>query len=82
MLGLALNLRATHENTLVMRSSLSGDEDQGAEVPTVRHERRRHARCLPDPGGEFLGGWTGVTLLLMTSMLTADGQARRYVRRP
>lgn len=29
-----MNPRATHENPLVMRSSLAGDEHQGAEVPT------------------------------------------------
>ena len=31
-LGQALSPRATHENTLVMRSSLGGDKDQGAKV--------------------------------------------------
>jgi hypothetical protein len=31
----ALNPRATHGNTLVMPSSLGGDDDQGAEVPAV-----------------------------------------------
>jgi hypothetical protein len=31
----ALGSRATHENTLVMRRSLDGGEDQGDEVPTV-----------------------------------------------
>src|SRR5689334_11310896 len=40
----ALNQRATHENTLVMRSSLGGDEDQGAEVATVVRDRRRRVR--------------------------------------
>jgi hypothetical protein len=30
-----LNPPATHENTLVMRSSLGSDEDLGAEAPTV-----------------------------------------------
>ena len=43
-----LNQRATHENPLVMRSSLAGDEHQGAEVPTVARDRRRRARCVPD----------------------------------
>jgi hypothetical protein len=38
---------ATHANTLVMRSSLDGDEDQGAEVATVVCDRRRCARCVP-----------------------------------
>ena len=33
--GRALNPRAANENTLVMRSSLGGDEDQGAGAPTV-----------------------------------------------
>ena len=47
-LARALNPRATHENTLVMRSSLGGDEDQGAEVPRVVRDRRRRARCVPD----------------------------------
>ena len=31
-----------------MRSSLDGDEDQGAEVPSVVRDRRRRARCVPD----------------------------------
>jgi hypothetical protein len=31
-LARGLNPRATHENTLVMRRSLDGGEDQGAEV--------------------------------------------------
>ena len=43
-----LNLRATHRDTLVMRSSLGGDEDQGAVVPSVVRDRRRRARCVPD----------------------------------
>ena len=43
-LARALNLRATHENTLVMRSSLGGDEDQAAGPPTVMHDHRRRAR--------------------------------------
>jgi hypothetical protein len=43
-----LNPRATHRDTLVMRSSLGGDEDQGAEVATVVRDRRRRARCVPD----------------------------------
>ncbi len=47
-LGRALNPRATHENTLVMRSSLGGDEDQGAEMPGVVRDSRRRARCVPD----------------------------------
>jgi hypothetical protein len=34
-LAQALNPRATHGNTLVMRSSLGDDEDQGAEVKAV-----------------------------------------------
>jgi hypothetical protein len=34
-LGQALNPRATHENTLVMRRSLVSDEDLGAEAPTA-----------------------------------------------
>ena len=33
--GHASNPRSTHENTLVMRRSVDGDEDQGAEAPTV-----------------------------------------------
>jgi hypothetical protein len=33
-LARALNPRATHGNTLVMRRSLDGDEDQGDEVPS------------------------------------------------
>ena len=35
-------------DTLVMRSSLGGDEDQGAEMPGVVRDRRRRARCVPD----------------------------------
>ena len=31
-----------------MRSSLDGDEDQGAEPPTVVRGRMRHAHCVPD----------------------------------
>jgi hypothetical protein len=31
-----LKPRATHENTLVMRSSLDDDEDQGADLPKRR----------------------------------------------
>ena len=31
-----------------MRSSLGGDEDQGAEPPTVMHDHSRRARCVPD----------------------------------
>jgi hypothetical protein len=51
-LGQALNSRATHGDTLVMRSSLGGDKDQGAEVTTVVRDRRRRARCAPDrPAG-------------------------------
>ena len=40
--------RPTPENTLVMRSSLVGDEAQAAEPPTIMHDRRRRARCVPD----------------------------------
>ena len=47
-LAQALKLRATHENTLVMRRSLSADKDQGAEVPTIVRDRRRRARRVPD----------------------------------
>ena len=39
-LGRALNPRATHENTLVMRRSLDDDEDQGDEVPIVMRDPR------------------------------------------
>ena len=46
-LARALNPRATHGNTLVMRRSLGGDEDQGAEVSTDVRDRRR-ARCVPE----------------------------------
>jgi hypothetical protein len=46
-LARTLNPRATHENTLVMRSSLDGDEDQGAELPVVARARTR-VRCVPD----------------------------------
>jgi hypothetical protein len=31
-----------------MRRSLSDDEDQGAEVPTVVRDPGRRARCVPD----------------------------------
>ena len=47
-LARALNPRAAHENTLVMPSSLGGDEDQAAESPTVMHDHRHRARCVPD----------------------------------
>jgi hypothetical protein len=47
-LARALNPRATHGNTLVMRRSLDGDEDQGAEVPTVMCDPVRRARYVPD----------------------------------
>jgi len=47
-LARALNPRATHGNTLVMRRSLDGDEDQGAELPTLvlahRGERKEPGR--------------------------------------
>src|SRR5262249_60639559 len=39
-LARALNWRAAHENTLVMRRSLDDDEHQGDEVPTVVHDPR------------------------------------------
>lgn len=42
------SLGAMHENTLVMCSSLSGDEDQGAEVATAECARGRRAPCVPD----------------------------------
>jgi hypothetical protein len=35
-------------DTLVMRSSLDDDEDQGAEVPAVVRDPGRRARCVPD----------------------------------
>lgn len=47
-LARGLERRATHRNTLVIRSSLGDDEDQGAEVPAVVRSRRRRARCVPD----------------------------------
>ena len=31
-----------------MRRSLGGDEDQGAELPTVVRDSRRRARCVPN----------------------------------
>jgi hypothetical protein len=31
-----------------MRRSLGGDEDQGAELPTVLNDSRRRARYVPD----------------------------------
>jgi hypothetical protein len=46
--GAGSNLRATQQNTLVMRRSLGGDKDQGAELPAVMRNRRRRARCVPD----------------------------------
>jgi hypothetical protein len=45
-LGRALNPRATHGNTLVMRRSVGGDEDQGGEAPTIVRDRRRRALGL------------------------------------
>jgi hypothetical protein len=47
-LARALNPRPTHENTLVMRRSVGGDEDQGSAPPTVVRERMRRARWVPD----------------------------------
>ncbi len=47
-LARTLNPRATHRDALVMRRSLGGDEDQGAELPTVLNDSRRRARCVPD----------------------------------
>jgi hypothetical protein len=35
-------------DTLVMRRSVGGDEDQGAMVPAVVRDRGRRARCVPD----------------------------------
>ena len=52
----AFSPRPTHQNILVMRSRAVGDEDQGAELPTVVRDRRRRARCVPDRpvnGGNF-----------------------------
>ena len=40
-----LNPRGAHGNTLVTRSSLDSDEDQGAKVPGVVCGRRGCARC-------------------------------------
>jgi hypothetical protein len=37
-----------------MRSSLGGDEDQGAEMPGVVRDSRQRARCVPD--GPVNGG--------------------------
>jgi len=51
-LARAFNPRAAPCDTLVMRSSLGGDEDQGTEVATVVRDRRRRTRCVPDrPAG-------------------------------
>ena len=44
----ALNPRAAHGNTLVMRRSLDDDEDQADEVPTVIREPDDVPRCVPD----------------------------------
>jgi len=38
-LARALNSRPAHENTLVMRRSLTSDEDLGAEAPTALRVR-------------------------------------------
>ena len=43
-----LSSRATHGDTLVMRSSRGGDEDQDAKVPAIVRNRGRRARCVPD----------------------------------
>ena len=42
-----LDLSAAGTNPLVVRRSLSGDEDRDAEVPTIGLDRRRRARCVP-----------------------------------
>ena len=47
-LGQALSPRATHENTLVMCSSLYDDEDRGAESNRSRRPQPTRARCVPD----------------------------------
>ena len=47
-LARALNPRAKHGNTLVMRSSLGRDEDLGVEAPTVTWDHIRRARRMPD----------------------------------
>ena len=49
-LARALNFASNARDTLVMRRSLGGDgdEDQGAEAPTVVRDRRRRDRCVPD----------------------------------
>jgi hypothetical protein len=44
----ALNPRPTHGNTLVICSSLGGDEDQGAEVASRHTQQRQRVRCVPD----------------------------------
>jgi hypothetical protein len=47
-LARAFNAASNARDTLVMRRSLRGDEDQGAELPTDMRGSRRRARCVPD----------------------------------
>jgi hypothetical protein len=47
-LAQALNPRATHGNTLVMRRSLHDDEDPSADVLAAEQDHRRRARYVPD----------------------------------
>jgi hypothetical protein len=61
-LALALNPRATHRGTLVMRRSLYGDEDQGADVPidfvnlALVHSSCEHTRRCRGPVLACLAG--------------------------
>jgi hypothetical protein len=53
-LGRPLNLRATHENILVMRRSLDDDEDQGVVVPLPYRKPLWRASCKLDrPVGAY-----------------------------
>jgi hypothetical protein len=68
-----LNLRATHENTLVMRRSLDDDEDQADEVPTViREPDDVPAAC---PIGWSTAGTHGHSRTTRYTGSPADGQA-------
>jgi hypothetical protein len=44
----ASNPASNVRDTLVMRRSQGGDEDQGDELPTVVRDSRRRACCVPD----------------------------------
>jgi hypothetical protein len=75
--SLPLNPRATHENTLVNAQSLGDDEDQGGEMSNAVRDRRRRARCVPDPSVNAgnLRSLAGTSACLMTCAHTGPSIA-------